>query len=417
MEKKTVLSNGVRIVTEEIPHVHSVVLGLWVETGSKNEQPEVWGISHFIEHMLFKGTEKRNAMQIAQELEDTGGSINAFTDKESTCFYVRCLDSHLDKAIDVLSDIYLNSVFDAEELEKEKQVVLEELKMYEDDPGDVAYELMFEKLWENHPLGHKIIGKRETISAFSRDKIKDYMSQNYTPDKLVVSVAGNIKTDYVVQEFEKRLSVLKSSKIDYLEPEIDFKNHQISKYKDVEQLHLCFSSYGPAINDKDRFAYAIIDSMLGGGMSSKLFQEVREKRGLAYSVSSFELLYKKGGVFGVYAGISPENFKDASKYILFELDKLKDGAFSESDVSRAKEHLKGSLLLSYESVKNRMSKLARNEIYFNRSISTQEIISEIEKVDYNQIMKISKKSFDRNNISLVAVGPINEIPFDIKTLF
>lgn len=416
MEKKTVLSNGVRILTEEIPHVHSVAVGLWVETGSKNEEKDVWGISHFIEHMLFKGTKTRNAMQIAQELEDTGGSINAFTDKENTCFYARCLDTHLDRAIDVLSDIYLNSVFEPEELEKEKQVVLEELKMYEDSPDDVAYELMFEKLWSEHPLGHKIIGTKDTINAFSQDKIKKYMVENYTADKLVISVAGNIKSDYVVKEFEKRFKNLNTGNNIYNEPEIDFKNHNLAKYKDVEQLHLCFSSYGPSIEDTDRFAYAVVDSMLGGGMSSKLFQEVREKRGLAYSVSSFELLYKKGGIFGVYAGISPENFKETSKYILFELDKIREGKFTEEEVKRAKEHLKGSLLLSYESVKNRMSKLARNEIYFNRSISTEELVKKIESVNMEQIKRIASKSFDRNNISLVAVGPVHEVPFNLKDL-
>lgn len=416
MEKKTVLSNGVRILTEEIPHVHSVAVGLWVETGSKNEEKDVWGISHFIEHMLFKGTKTRNAMQIAQELEDTGGSINAFTDKENTCFYARCLDTHLDRAIDVLSDIYLNSVFEPEELEKEKQVVLEELKMYEDSPDDVAYELMFEKLWNAHPLGHKIIGTKDTINAFSQDKIKNYMIENYTADKLVISVAGNIKSDYVVSEFEKRFKNLNTGNKIYSEPEIDFINHNIAKYKDVEQLHLCFSSYGPSIEDTDRFAYAVVDSMLGGGMSSKLFQEVREKRGLAYSVSSFELLYKKGGIFGVYAGISPENFKETSKYILFELDKIREGKFTEEEVKRAKEHLKGSLLLSYESVKNRMSKLARNEIYFNRSISTEELVKKIESVNMEQIKRIASKSFDRNNISLVAVGPVHEVPFSLKDL-
>lgn len=416
MEKKTVLSNGIRILTEDIPHVHSAVMGLWVDTGSKNEEPEVWGISHFIEHMLFKGTTSRNAMQIAQELEDTGGSINAFTDKENTCFYARCLDSHLDKAIDVLTDIYLNSVFDPSELEKEKQVVLEELKMYEDAPDDVAYELMTEKLWENHPLGHKIVGTENTIKGFSDQKIRSYMEKNYTPNRLVVSVAGNINPDEVVEKISAKLSNIKNHVATFEEPTLEYKKHSIARHKDVEQLHLCFSSYGPAIKDDNRFSYAIIDSILGGGMSSKLFQEIREKRGLAYSVSSFELLYRKGGIFGVYAGISPENFKETSKYILYELDKIREGNFTETDIRRAKEHLKGSLLLSYEAVRSRMSKMARNEIYFNKFVTTKEIIEEIEKVDYDQIVTVAKKSFDRKNMSLVAVGPVNEIPFNLEDL-
>ncbi len=416
MEKKTVLPNGVRILTEEIPHVHSVAIGLWVDTGSKNEHPDVWGISHFIEHMLFKGTKTRTAMQIAQELEDTGGSINAFTDKENTCFYARVLDTHIDKAIDVLTDIYLNSVFDPDEIEREKQVVLEELKMYEDSPDELSYDTIVENIWHGHPLGHKIVGTSDTIKEFSRNKIVDYMDNHYTVGKLVIAVAGKIKTDEVIDKLEKRLGHLKGKPSIDDEPSILYNTQLCAKYKDIEQLHVCLGTKGPAVTDDERYTFAIIDSILGGGMSSKLFQEIREKRGLAYSIGSYELLYKKGGIFGVYAGISPDNLKDVIKYTLQEFDFIKEGKVSEEDISRAKEHLKGSLLLSLEAVKNRMMRLSRNEIYFQRSISSQEIIDSIDKVDFKQIVDIANNIFDKEKMSLVVVGPLKEIPFTFSSL-
>lgn len=416
MENKTTLSNGIRILTEEIPHVHSLSIGLWVDTGSKNESEDVYGISHFIEHMLFKGTDTRSAMQIAQELEDTGGSINAFTDKENTCFYARALDKHLDKSIDVLTDIYLNSVFDPEEIEREKQVVIEELKMYEDSPDDLSYDTIIENVWRKHPLGHKIVGEMDTISAFSQEKIRDYMKNHYTTDKLVIAVTGNIKNSEVVEKLTSKLSHLKLNKNTDTEPEISYDTYISSRYKDIEQLHVCLGTQGPVITGENRYTYAIMDSILGGGMSSRLFQEIREKRGLAYSVGSFELMYRKGGMFGVYAGVSPGKFEDMVKYTLYEFDRFVNGDIKEEDIYRAKEHLKGNLLLSLEAVKNRMMRLARNEIYFNRSISAQEIVDSVDAVTYDDIVNLSKEIFKRDKISLVAVGPIKEVPFDITKL-
>jgi predicted Zn-dependent peptidase len=416
MENKTTLPNGIRILTEEIPHVHSLSIGLWVDTGSKNESEDVYGISHFIEHMLFKGTKTRSAMQIAQELEDTGGSINAFTDKENTCFYARVLDKYLDKSIDVLTDIYLNSVFDPEEIEREKQVVIEELKMYEDSPDDLSYDTIIENVWKEHPLGHKIVGEMDTINDFSQQKIHDYMNSHYTTDKLIISVTGNIKDKDVVEKLTDKLSHLKLKKNDYDEPETSFNTYISSRYKDIEQLHVCLGTKGPLIVGDNRYTYAIMDSILGGGMSSRLFQEIREKRGLAYSVGSFELMYRKGGMFGVYAGVSPNKFQEMVKYTLYEFDRLVNGDLKEEDIHRAKEHLKGNLLLSLEAVKNRMMRLARNEIYFNRSISAQEIIDSVDAVTYDGIVDLSKEIFSRDKISLVAVGPIKEIPFKLTEL-
>lgn len=416
MERKVTLKNGVRILTEEIPHVHSVSIGLWVDNGSKNESEDVWGISHFIEHMLFKGTQKRTAMQIAQELEDTGGSINAFTDKENTCFYARVLDQHTNKAIDVLTDIYLNSVFDKDEIEREKQVVIEELKMYEDSPDDLSFDLLTEKIWDNHPLGHRIVGTEETIKAFSREKIINYMSENYTSDRLVVTVAGNINHDDVVKQLEEKLSVIPNKTSSFSENSVEYTGNIITRYKDIEQLHVCLGTKGTFISDKDRFNYAVLDSILGGGMSSRLFQEIREKKGLAYSIGSYELVYRRAGIFGVYAGISPNNLNELVKSVLFELDLIKEGKLALTDVHRAKEQLKGSLLLSLEAVRNRMMRLARNEIYFHRQITAQEIIDDIEKVNYESIVALANDIFDRKKMSLVTVGPIKESNIDLLTI-
>lgn len=416
MERKVTLKNGVRILTEEIPHVYSVSIGFWVDNGSKNESENVWGISHFIEHMLFKGTKIRTAMQIAQELEDTGGSINAFTDKENTCFYARVLDIHTNKAIDVLSDIYLNSIFDENEIEREKQVVIEELKMYEDSPDDLSFDLLTEKIWEHHPLGHRIVGTEETIKAFSREKIINYMSENYTSDRLVITIAGNINHDDVVKQLEEKLSIIPEKKSSFSENLVEYKSNLIHRYKDIEQLHVCLGTKGTYITDSKRFHFAVLDSILGGGMSSKLFQEIREKKGLAYSIGSYELIYRRAGIFGVYAGISPNNLNDLVKSVMFELDQIKSGNLSEVDVHRAKEQLKGSLLLSLEAVRNRMMRLARNEIYFHRQITSQEIIDAVEKVDQKSIVELANDIFDRKKISLVTVGPIKETNIDLATI-
>lgn len=414
--KKLTLPNGIRILTEYLPHVYSAVIGLWVDIGSKNENPDNFGISHFIEHMLFKGTRKRNSIQISKEIEDTGGNINAFTDKENTCFYARVLDKHIYKAIDVLTDIYLNSVFDKEEIEKEKLVVLEELKMYEDSPEDLCYDILVENVWKDTSLGHRIIGYENTIKNFSREKIISYISNKYTPDKVIVSISGNINPDEVIQDISNKLSHIPLNN-NIVEDINDYKYTKsiVFKYKDVEQLHITLAFEGSSISSDERYKYSILDSILGGGMSSKLFQEIREKRGLAYSVGSYQLSYKYGGLFGIYAGITPTKLKDFIKYTLYELEKIKDSNLNINDFIRAKEQLKGSLLLSLESVRNRMMKLARNEIYFKREIEVNEIIQKVDSIQFEDIINLAQKTFDTNQMSISCVGT-KGIDFDISKL-
>jgi predicted Zn-dependent peptidase len=310
----------------------------------------------------------------------------------------------------------LNSVFDKDEIEREKQVVIEELKMYEDSPDDLSFDLLTEKIWDNHPLGHRIVGTEETIKAFSREKIINYMSENYTSDRLVVTVAGNINHDDVVKQLEEKLSVIPNKTSSFSEDSVEYTGNIITRYKDIEQLHVCLGTKGTFISDKDRFNYAVLDSILGGGMSSRLFQEIREKKGLAYSIGSYELVYRRAGIFGVYAGISPNNLNELVKSVLFELDLIKEGKLALTDVHRAKEQLKGSLLLSLEAVRNRMMRLARNEIYFHRQITAQEIIDDIEKVNYESIVALANDIFDRKKMSLVTVGPIKESNIDLLTI-
>lgn len=414
--KKITLPNGVRILTEELPHVHSAVIGLWVDTGSKNENADNYGISHFIEHMLFKGTRKRTSIEISKEIEDTGGTINAFTDKENTCFYARVLDKHIYKAIDVLTDIYLNSVFDKEELEKEKLVVLEELKMYEDSPDDLCYDILIENVWKNTSLGHRIIGYENTINDFSREKIISYINEKYIPQKVIVAVAGNIDSDKVIEDLSDKLSKINLNQ-NYFEYTNDYNYTKsiISKYKDVEQLHVTMAFKGSSISSLERYKYSILDSILGGGMSSKLFQEIREKRGLAYSVGSYQLSYQYGGLFGVYAGITPSKLKEFLKYTLYELENIKNSKLILDDFERAKEQLKGNLLLALEAVRNRMMRLARNEIYFGRQIEVDEITKNIDDIKFEDIINLANNTFDINEMSISCVGT-KEIDFDIPSL-
>jgi predicted Zn-dependent peptidase len=414
---KVVLSNGVRILTEELPYVRSAVIGLWVDAGSKNENKDSYGIFHFIEHMLFKGTRKRTSVEISKEIEDTGGSINAFTDKENTCFYAKVIDKYIYKAIDVLLDIYLNSVFDKEEIEKEKLVVLEELNMYEDSPSDLCYDILVENVWKNTSLGHRIIGYKDTINNFSREKIISYINENYTLDKVIIAVSGNINSEKIVEEIENKLSKIpfnnKNSKDinDY-----NYSESIVSRYKDVEQLYVTIAFNGTSVCSDERYKYSLIDVILGGGMGSRLFQEIREKRGLAYSVGSYQLSYKHGGLFGVYAGITPSKLKEFLKYTLYELENIKNSKLKLEEVEKAKEQLKGNLLLALEVIKSRMIRLARNEIYFGRQVEIDEIIKKIDDITYEQIIDIANKTFNINKISIASVGP-KEIDFDIKSLF
>lgn len=409
MEQKHVLSNGVRVLLEEIPHVRSASVGFWVDTGSKNETAENNGISHFIEHMLFKGTHRRSALEIAQSLEDAGGSLNAFTDKENTCFYARVLDSQLANAIDVLSDMLLNSLLDPGELRRERQVVLEEIKMYEDTPDELVQDLFNLAFFGDHPLARPIAGTRTSMRAANRDDVLAYMERFYTPDRLVVSVAGHFESEAVLEQLDRTVGQLKRPPTRLIETPPAPRSMVKVKYKDIEQVHVCLGVEGVAVSNPDRYAVTLLDAILGGGMSSRLFQEVREKRGMAYSISSYEVMYENAGVFGVYAGCSPKHLEEVLRLSLEELDKAKAGDITELELQRAKDQLKGGMLLSLETPRNRMSRMARNELSFGRLVAPEEILAEVERVTLQDLTRVARQVFDSRTLTTTVVGPTRKI--------
>ncbi len=408
MEQKHLLPNGVRILLEELPHVHSAVVGFWIETGSKNERPDERGVSHFLEHMLFKGTGTRTALEIAQTLEDKGGMLNAFTNKELTCYFARTLDVHLHTAIDVLADMLTGSLLAPDEIERERRVILEELKMSQDSPEEVCHEQALRTLWPDHPLGLEIIGTPETISGMTQEHLRDYMRRYYTADRLVIAVAGHFDSDKVLAQLAGWFGTLPSGSDPSLAHSPTPMIRAASQFKEIEQAHLCLVTPALRVDDPDRYALALLDTILGGGMSSMLFQEVREKRGLVYSISSFEALFRQGGIFGIAAGTSPDKVKEVVEVVFAELHKVRQMAIADSVVERAKDQLKGNLLLSLEAVRNRMTRMARNEIFHNRYIPTQEIIDSIDRIDRDQLLRVAGTVLVPEQMTLSVVGPFQQ---------
>ncbi len=408
-EQKYVLDNGVRVLIEELPHVHSAAIGFWVDTGTKNETEVNNGISHFIEHMMFKGTAKRTALAIAQALEDTGGSLNAFTDKEMTCYYARVLDDQVELAIDVLSDMLLNSVMDPDEIRREKKVVLEEIKMYEDTPDELVQDLFSQIFWRDHPLGRAIVGTRQSVRRTSREDIHSYLDEFYTPDRLVVSVAGNVRTPGVLRQLDATVGHLRrhGKILEEVTPQPVATTKL--KYKDIEQAHVVIGTQGLPVTHKDRYVLTVLDSILGGGMSARLFQEIREKRGLAYTISSFEILYRHAGIFGIYAATNPKTLQQVVDLSMAEVDKVKEGGITEDELRRAKQQLRGSLLLSLEVPRHRMSRMARNELYFGRLIPPSEVIDEIEAVQLEDLQRLTVELFNPKFLTTTVVGPVRSL--------
>ncbi len=408
-EQKFVLDNGVRVLIEELPHVRSAAIGFWVDTGTKNESAENNGISHFIEHMMFKGTRTRSPLEIAQALEDTGGSLNAFTDKEMTCYYARVLDDQVELALDVLSDMLLDSVMDETEIKREKRVVLEEIKMYEDTPDELVQDLFSQVFWGEHPLGRAIVGTRQSVRRTTRDDILAYLDHFYTPDRLVVSVAGKVRSADVLRQLEASVGKLRRpGRPGYDAPPRPLNATKI-KYKDIEQAHLVIGTEGLPVTHADRFVLTVLDSILGGGMSSRLFQEVREKRGLAYSIASFENMFNNAGIFGIYAATNPKSLDTVIEVSLEEVEKLKNGDVTSDELRRAKQQLRGSLLLSLEVPRNRMSRMARNELYFGRLISPGEVIEAIEQVTLEDLRRVASSLFQPQALTTTVVGPVRHL--------
>ncbi|MFD1888331.1 M16 family metallopeptidase [Paenibacillus wenxiniae] len=386
------LNNGLRIVMEKMPTFRSVTFGIWIKTGSRNENLVTNGISHFIEHMLFKGTKRFDAKKIAEIFDGIGGNVNAFTSKEYTCFYAKVLDEHLEIALDILSDMFFNSLLDPEELGREKNVILEEIAMYEDDPDDLVHDLVTVASYGNHPLAYPILGTAERLEPMGPDQLRLFMKDRYTIENTVISVAGNID-DRIVPLLEKYFGGfdVHGPEQQLIAPE--FKGELVFHKKKTEQNHICLNFPAGKIDDPKYYAMVLLNNALGGGMSSRLFQEIREKRGLAYSVYSYYTAHADSGLFTIYAGTTPKQTKDVFELTHQLLHDLKQNGLTEQELEQGKQQLRGSLLLSLESTSSLMNRLGKNEIMLRQHDTVDETIDYIEQVSMEDIRAVIDDMF------------------------
>ncbi|WP_077326220.1 M16 family metallopeptidase [Virgibacillus siamensis] len=398
--------NGLRIVQEKIPAVRSVTIGIWVLTGSRNETEENNGISHFLEHMFFKGTKSRSAQDIAEAFDAIGGQVNAFTSKEYTCFYAKVIDTHKEYALEILADMFFNSAFDEEEMEREKNVVLEEIKMYEDTPDDIVHDLLATAAYGDHPLGFPILGTEKQLRSFKPDTLRDYVNKRYTPQNVVVSVAGNVE-DSFIRTVESHFGDFYREGDHSALQKPAFLTNNIERNKDTEQAHLCLGFNGFAIDDEDMYSLIIMNNVLGGSMSSRLFQEVREKKGLAYAVFSYHSSFLDNGMLTIYAGTGNEQLPLLRETIQSTMNSLIKDGLTDKELKNSKEQLKGSLMLSLESTSSRMSRNGKNELLLNRHRSMDEMIEEIDKVSHARIQQVIKAVFDQETSSAL-IAPKQE---------
>lgn len=403
--KKSELRNGIRIVTEKIPSVRSISIGTWITVGSRDETVENNGISHYIEHMMFKGTKNRQAYQIAESLESVGGHLNAFTSKELTCYYAHILDEHLPIAVDVIADILLNSIFDNTEMEKEKQVILEEINNLVDTPEEWIHELFLNDLFPKHPLGFSIIGTRDNVLKFDRETVLDYISKNYTSDRIIIAAAGNINHQQLVRLVEEKFNNINISGFrNYLSPGGASHGKRIIENGGI-QAHVCLGTQSYSYEDSKKFGLLVLNTLLGSGMSSRLFQNIREKYGLAYSVYSFIDFLQDTGIFGVYIGTDKNKIDDSIELINQELEKLKNEPVSDEELQRTKSQLKGNLMLGLESTSSRMNRLAKMEIYLEKYYTLDDTLIEIEQVNFKDILNIANELFDTSRINTTILKP------------
>ncbi len=408
MFKKVQLSNGLRLVYEKIPYVRSVSVGIWVGTGSRNETSENNGISHFIEHMLFKGTSKRSAKDIAECIDAIGGQINAFTGKECTCYYTKTLDTHLDIAVDVLSDMFFNSSFDSDDINVEKRVVIEEIGMYEDTPEELVHDIFSEMVWDGNPLGYPILGTEMCINKFDKDMILKYMNEFYTPYNTVISVAGNFDEIKLIELVNKYFQDWKFGKtFSNKFSSAQYKVNKIVREKDTEQVHLCMGFEGIEHGNEKLYSLLSLNNILGGGMSSRLFQNIREKRGLVYSIYSYPSTYQGSGLFVIYAGMNPEHLQTVIDLTKTELDLIIKDGITKDELAKTKEQLKGNYILGLESTSSRMNSIGKSELMLGKINTPEEILQKIDRVNMDSVDEMIKRVFDFEKMSISAVGSIN----------
>jgi predicted Zn-dependent peptidase len=404
----TTLTNGVRVITEVMPHVRSISVGIWIGTGSRRETSDQNGISHFIEHMLFKGTTSRSAEDIARSVDSVGGNLDAFTAKELVCFNTKVLDEHLPRAFDVLADLVLHPLFRDEDIDKEKGVILEEIKMDADSPDYLVHEIFSANFWKDHPLGKPILGTRETVKRFDRQMIDEYYRAVYAPSNLLLTAAGNLKHDVLVNLVRQHFESLPPNGTAPLD-QVPATHARIAlrNKKSLEQVHMCLGVPSYPLPHEERFACYVLNTLLGGGMSSRLFQNIRERQGLAYAVFSELSPYRDTGCLSIYAGTSVESVGKVVESIIKEFQQLKQETIGEEEVRRAKDHLKGSLMLSLESTSSRMSNLARQEMYFGRFFTLDELVESVEQVTADDVQRIARAFFDPKQIALTVLGNLD----------
>ncbi len=407
MVERSQLANGIRVVSERMDDAPSVTLGIWVENGSRFEQRDQAGISHFLEHLLFKGTERRSAAQIAEQIDSVGGVLNAFTGKECTCYYARVLAEDFDLASELLADIFLNSVLDPEEIERERGVILQEISQGEDTPDEFIHDVFNLNYWRGHPLSYPICGSAQTVGALQREDFVEFVSARYRPDRLVFTAAGNLRHEDVVRWVESTCGELAGRSAAVEEAPASGQGGLFRVDKQLEQVHLCFGMEGVSQASDARFAAYLLSTALGGGMSSRLFQEIREKRGRAYSVYSFLSCYRDSGYLGIYAGTSPEWAQEVVEVVTDEIAAVARAGLRDDELERAKKQLKGGMLLGLETSDSRMTRVAKNEIYFGRHFSIDEVAQRIDDTTNDEVIAFAEKLGRQETSALAILGSLD----------
>lgn len=406
MYRKTTLANGLRIVSESIPYMSSVSLGIFAGTGSRHETPAEQGVSHFIEHLMFKGTYRRSAKDIAEMVDDVGGQLNAATDRENTCYYIKVLPEHLSLGMDILSDMLLNSKFADVDVEKERQVVLEEISLYEDSPDELIHDLHMNSLWPGHALGRNILGTRETIAAMNRQAIIDYRMRHYVPDNLVIAAAGNLTHEQLVELSQLYWADVSGKSQTVVDLTPTFVAARLLQEKDIEQLHVCLGTPGVAHDSPQYYASHVLNTILGGGVSSRLFQSIREDRGLAYSVCSYPSSFRDTGLMTIYAGVSPENSREVIEITNAILSDIRLNGVRPDEIKRAKEQLKAGLMFSMESSASRMSRVGRAEISSREYLSPEKLAAKVDAVSLEQMFELAQPLYQPETTCMTALGPV-----------
>ncbi len=409
MIKETVLESGTRVVTESIPEFRSCTLGAWVTTGSRFESEEDAGLAHFLEHILFKGTKNRTAYDIAKEMDSIGGQLNAFTDKENTCFYARVLDQHTGRAAGILFDMLQNSLLDPKEVEREKGVIVEEIKMFEDSPDDQSLHRFQRSIWGSHPLGRPVIGYKNVIEEMTADRLSDYLRARYGSSNLMVAAAGRIEHERFVDEVREALRDYPTGSFVGDPGKPQSVRQDLVFHKECEQTYLCYGGPGISSVDPRRYSFLVLDAVLGGSMSSRLFQEIREARGLAYSVGTFLHSYQDSGLFGVYAGTGSQSVEELLEVTDGILGDIIANGLTDEELTRSKELLKGNLALGLESTSSRMLRMARSHLVHGRMIEVDEVIEAVERTSHQEIRELAAEFLDPSNFSLTVLGPVGPI--------